>query len=456
MPTISRTASVRVALVLGMLALFSGGCGAGFGCSSNAGGSSQAGLPPEPTSDLAVIPGAVGFGMNTPAGRGGKIYKVINLKPSGFGSLEACIDRTGPRVCVFEVSGTIRLSENLSVSNPFITIAGQTAPSPGITLRGAALEIETSDVLVQHLRIRVGDAASGPNPDNRDGLQIENDETGLTRVVVDHCSISWAVDENVALWSGWDNVTLRNNIISEGLDDSIHPKGNHSMGVITGPVDGHLSMIGNLLAHHGDRHPLSNAGKLVYVNNIVYNAAEGLKLQNQGGFATMNSLVGNVFIRGNSYSHNNDIYLYGGSVGLDRGTQIYVHDNIGSELGSDPWDLVQNESALSRESLQASSPPVWPAGLSARPASATVDWVLTNAGARPADRDLVDQRIVDDVRNGAGVIIDSPADVGGWQELEQNTRALTLPANPNADDDGDGYTNLEEWLHAFAAEVEGR
>lgn len=449
----SGTMVQRVAFVLGMLALAASGSGAG--CSSSA-NDPQSSIPPAPTSSLPVIPGAAGFGINTPAGRGGKIYKVINLKPSGFGSLQACVDRSGPRVCVFEVSGTITLEENLVVSNPFITIAGQTAPSPGITLRGAALEIETSDVLVQHLRIRVGDSANGPDPENRDGLQIENDQNDLARVVIDHCSISWAVDENVALWSGWENVTLSMNIISEGLDDSIHPKGNHSMAVITGPVDGHLSMIGNLFAHNGDRHPLTNAGKFVFVNNVIYNAAQALKLQNQGGFPTQNSIVGNVFLRGNSYSHDNDIYIYGGSDALDSGSGVYVADNEGTDLVSDPWDLVENESGLSRQALQVQSPPVWPAGLTARPASATVEWVLANVGARPADRDTVDQRIIDDVRNGTGVIIDSPSDVGGWPSLVENTRELTLPANPNGDDDGDEYTNLEEWLHEMAAVVEGR
>ena len=82
--------------------------------------------------------------------------------------------------------------------------------------------------------------------------------------------------------------------------------------------------------------------------------------------------------------------------------------------------------------------------------------MLANVGARPADRDSVDQRIIDDVRNGTGAIIDSPGDVGGWPALAENSRELDLPTNPNGDDDGDEYTNLEEWLHEMAAEVEGR
>src|SRR5262245_46487956 len=100
---------------------------------------------------LPVIPGAAGFGMDTPAGRGGKVYRVTNLNADGAGSLKACIDGTTRRVCVFEVSGIIRLTSDLIIRNNYITIAGQTAPSPGIMLRGAALRIHASHVLVQHI-----------------------------------------------------------------------------------------------------------------------------------------------------------------------------------------------------------------------------------------------------------------------------------------------------------------
>ena len=107
-------------------------------------------------SNTPVFPSAEGFGIYTPAGRGGEVYRVTNLNPSGNGSLRAALQASGPRVVIFEVSGTIAITEDLVIMNPFITIAGQTSPSPGITIKGAGLWIATHDVLVQHLRIRVG------------------------------------------------------------------------------------------------------------------------------------------------------------------------------------------------------------------------------------------------------------------------------------------------------------
>ena len=125
---------------------------------------------------IPVIPGGAGFGMETLAGRGGKVYRVTNLKADGAGSLKACVDGKEPRICIFEVSGTIRITSDLMIRHGRLTIAGQTAPSPGIMIRGAALRIQASDILVQHIRVRAGDDTNGPDPDNR-----ESRRAGATR-----------------------------------------------------------------------------------------------------------------------------------------------------------------------------------------------------------------------------------------------------------------------------------
>src|SRR4051812_44689541 len=156
---------------------------------------------------LPVIPGAYGYGIETPAGRGGTVYKVTNLNASGSGSLKACVDGTTPRTCVFEVSGVIRLTTDLTIRNSNITIAGQTAPSPGIMIRGVGIKIQASDVLIQHIRVRTGDDPNGPDPDNRDSLKIEGSAAKPVRnIVIDHCSFSWAIDELASAWGQTDNI----------------------------------------------------------------------------------------------------------------------------------------------------------------------------------------------------------------------------------------------------------
>jgi hypothetical protein len=132
--------------------------------------------------DLPVFPGAEGFGTITRAGRGGRIIRVTNLSDRGQGSLREAIDAKGPRVIVFEVGGNINLKSHLKIRNPYVTVAGQTAPQPGITLTGASLSIKTHDVLIQHLRIRVGDRAIGPPPEDRDGIKIQGSKSAAAEV----------------------------------------------------------------------------------------------------------------------------------------------------------------------------------------------------------------------------------------------------------------------------------
>jgi len=428
------------------------------------------------TQALPVIPGASGFGMDTRAGRGGTVYRVTNLNERGSGSLGACVAASGPRVCVFEVSGTIRLNNDLVIYNDRITIAGQTAPSPGIMLRGAALRIQGSDVLVQHLRVRVGDDPSGPPAYNRDALKIEGNASKVVRnVVIDHCSFSWAVDETATAWEFWDNITYRSNIFAEPLRESINPNPGTSdspgvgYGVLFGPNDGNASMMGNLLAHAVARNPLSFASRMVFVNNVVYDRANmDMALQTQNNRVTFTSVVGNVFLRGPDYTRTQSpVRVYtDDAVGLMPGSQLYVRDNAAQEANSDPWSVVSFEGpGIARNQLQASSAPAWPAGLIARTTANqnVYEYVLDGAGARPTDRDSVDQRIVQNVRNRSGQIINCVSadgsarcqrNAGGWPQYPVKTRALTLPANPSSVT-ASGYTNLELWLHAMSAELEG-
>lgn len=427
---------------------------------------------------VPVIPGASGFGIETPAGRGGTVYKVTNLNASGSGSLKDCVDKSGPRVCVFEVSGTIRLTTDLMVRNSKLTIAGQTAPSPGIMIRGAGLRIQASDILVQHIRVRPGDDPNGPNPDNRDAIKIEgSDAKPVKNIVIDHCTFSWAIDETASVWGPHDNITFSNNIFSEPLNESIHKtddgKGyeKHGYGVLFGssPSGGRITFVGNLLAHQVERNPLSRARELVMVNNVIYNRANmDYDGQSSSKRTTKSTIVGNVFIKGPDYTRTTKpIYLRtSGDLGLASSARVYLEDNHAPDTGNSLSQLITYTAGdIISGLVSTSTKPTWNSGLVVRKTAnnAVYDRVLKYAGARPTDRDSVDKRVVNHVKNRNGIIINCVAadgstrckkNAGGWPVLAQNKRSLTLPKNPNTVA-SNGYTNLENWLHAMDQSLQG-
>jgi hypothetical protein len=423
---------------------------------------------------LPVIPGAGGFGMETAAGRGGPVYRVTNLNASGSGSLKACIDQTGPRTCIFDVSGTIRITSDLTIRNDKITIAGQTAPSPGILIRGAGLKIQASDVLIQHIRVRTGDDTNGPDPANRDALKIEGSSSKkVQRIVIDHCSFSWAIDETVSVWGPHDNITFSNNIFAEPLNDSIHPNKsgsgnvNHGYGVILGAYSGSsITMVGNLIAHSEERNPLSRASEFVFANNLVYNRGTmDLDLQSEANRSTKNTVVNNVFIRGPSYSRDTSpIYIRtSGTLKLGSSSRVYQAGN--HDIGYPRELLTLTGGNTISGLLTTASYPVWNGGLSIQNTAnnAVYNRVLKFAGARPTDRDTVDKRIVNDVKNRTGAIINCVANngttrcksnAGSYPWIAQNRRALTLPSNYRSIA-SNGYSNLENWLHSLDESLGG-
>ena len=424
---------------------------------------------------LPVIPGAAGFGIRTPAGSGRhltppstRVLKVTTLATEGPGSLREALEAEGPRTIVFEVSGNIDFTPygDLSIRHPYVTVAGQTAPSPGITLKGCQLHVRTHDVLLQHIRIRVGDLRDPTQPvrnkagwtqwGERDCMKVGGD-----RVVLDHCSFSWATDEDVQ--TRGNDLTFRHCIVSEGLDSAKHHKGGHSRGLLImnqGPPDTRnegqrVAVIGNLFAHNKARNPTVNGGATAVVaNNLVYDANAGLK-----GDCTAKRGHQLISWQANVVERTNAPVV---ARAMHPKTRYYVGtDNRfnGKTPASfaDAWTYVKMPFKPGvAEVHRAAEPPITVPGLRIRPAAEVKDRVLARAGARPADRDPVDARLIDEVRTGKGKTIAGQADVGGWPDLPTRRRPLTLPADPCADDDGDGYTNLEAWLHGFAAEVEGR
>lgn len=412
---------------------------------------------------VPVIPGGVGFGMNTPAGRGGAIIRVTNLNDSGPGSLRACVQASGPRYCIFEISGSIVLNSILEISNSNVTIAGQTAPAPGILIRGASFIISASDVLVQHLESRAGNT---PNSSQVNEPLIINGRSGSSRnVVMDHCSFSWTTDENVSTYRIWDNVTISNSIISESLANT---ENGYAALIENDTSYSKIAFIGNLFAHNHARNPRVEAPGFIFVNNVIYDPETYVMfLYNRDGFVSNSSVVGNVVISGPNTTAPPFVTIDGSANNaMLPGSKLYLADNMASGVVADQWSMVRNQASVTRSQLEATSAPIWLAGLNPMKTSGgtVYDYVLTHAGSRPGERGTVDTRIISDVRNRTGGVIHCVVDngtslcaknAGGWPNLAVNRRTLTVPNNPHGDDDNDGYTNVEEWLQAMAAAVEG-
>lgn len=430
--------------------------------------SSPAPTPIPTPASLPVIPDEAGFGITTPAGRGGRVIKVKNLNASGADSLKACIEASGPRVCVFEVSGSIKLTSDLNIRNSYITIAGQTAPSPGINIVGAGLGIYASDVLVQHIRIRVGDDPNGPAISNRDAIKIGALDGKTTQnVVIDHVSCSWSMDEMLSTWAdngNVRNVTILNSYFAEALGTPpTHLEGKDSRGVLFGRNSAQITFANNLLAFNGYRNPLirDNVTDVMVVNNFIYRPGRwtGYKIdigsRGNRNIPLRASIVGNDYVPHPSYAdkYNETIRVHDDAA---TNVKIFVFDNLGPRASSNKWSVVTTNRSIS--SIDAgSSPQVWVPNMTTMNARDVEPYVLRYAGARPADRDPTDRRIVNliSTRSSGGVIVTTPPDMNAAANLPRNTRALTPPSDPNGVA-SNGYTNLENWLHNYSRIVEGR
>jgi pectate lyase len=386
---------------------------------------------------LRAFPGAEGFGSTTPGGRGGKIIFVTNLNSNGEGSLRAACAVSGPRIVIFKVGGIINITDNIMIAEPYLTIAGQTAPGDGICIKGAGLGITTHDVIIRGLRIRVGDSIEGENPSNRDALSINNNSEPPYNIIIDHCSFSWAMDETVQLWYPCHDITVQWCIISEGLHNSLHPKGAHSTGLLVGDYAKSVSVHHNLFAHNNGRNPLMKGGTTSEViNNVIYNWGtwEATALSNFENIdaTVLCNILGNFYKPGPNNSPRKPLNL--DDEKLKPGTRIYFKDNYGPGRMSDDiddWILVDG----SRQ-WKVDEPALPPSVITTFSASETYEMVLNKAGAKYPQYDAVDARIIDEVINGEGKIIDSQNEVGGWPEYD--------PGEFPVDSDDDGIPDAWE------------
>lgn len=373
-----------------------------------------------------AFPSAEGFGKYASGGRGGLVYTVTNLNDDGEGSLRKGILKKEPRIIVFAVSGTIELKSELDVNRGDLSILGQTAPGDGITLKGYPFTIKADNVIVRYLRFRMGDIQ-----------KVEGDALGCrnaNNVIIDHCSVSWATDENASFYNN-SNFTLQYCIISEALNNSVHHKGAHGYGGIWGGVN--VSFHHNLIASNNSRNPRFSGSSTTensknefvdFRNNVIYNWGEN---SIYGGEKGTYNMVNNYFKSGPAtkktiknrilepYKPYGTFYVNGNYV---EGFEAVSNNNWNGGVQCDNPLEAKRDSEINISNNTTTQ--------SAKDAYETV---LKEAGSS-LSRDAVDARIVHNTREGSANykngIIDSQDNVGGWPVLKSST------LKPDSDNDG--------------------
>lgn len=441
---------------------------------------------------LLAFPTAEGYGKYTVGGRGGRVIEVTNLNDSGEGSLRAAIDASGPRTVVFRVSGTIDLKSALKIKNPYITIAGQTAPGQGICIKRYPLNISADEVIIRHIRVRLGDETG----DDSDAIFCRYQKN----IILDHVSASWSIDETMSIYC-CENVTIQWCMISESLYNSNHIKGAHGFGGIWG--SNYSTYHHNLIAHHSSRNPrfASGSGYNDYRNNVIYNwgynsCYGGEKNEDDPNYNFFEiNMVANYYKPGpatqpGDVSHRiaNPSYRSDTDYG-----KWYVSDNYmegNSAVTQNNWaGGIQVSSSNMLTNLRVLEP--WPAmPINEQTAEDAYESVLNNAGATHPYRDDVDYRIADEVRYGYATyegetyeknknvadksqlcgIIDSQEDVGGWPELKSAPAPLDTDGDGMPDEwemkygldpqtadnnqlNAEGYTAIEVYINSLAGET---
>ncbi|MDN3594830.1 DUF3826 domain-containing protein [Zunongwangia endophytica] len=454
--------------------------------------------PPRlPEEVIPAFPGAWGAGMFTSGGRGGKVIAVTNLNDKGSGSLREALETKGARIIIFRVAGTIEIDGDLNLDNPDVTIAGQSAPGDGICIAGT-LNINTHNVILRHLRVRRGIASGGQGDDNIGGNPSHH-------IIIDHCSTSWGMDENISLYRHMrpsmdettqikdpsKHITVQWTISSEALNAKGHAFG--------GTWGGNPSTFHhNLFASNTARNPsIGMSGEFDFRYNVVFNW--GHRSIDGGDETSMINLINNYFKPGPATEDNirsifariEERHMYSpGSAWAegdwykespDRPGKWYVAGNImhnNTEVTNNNWAGMRGQSpemanvdelkTLARVNTPFVGWPVAPH----QAADDAFDAVLEKVGATLPRRDAVDARVIETVRTGQTTtktgIVNNVSEVGGYPKLTYNKKDIPVDSDgdgmpdqweikygldPNnsgdasQDLDGDGYTNIEEYLN---------
>ncbi|TYR37990.1 polysaccharide lyase [Sphingobacterium phlebotomi] len=461
-------------------------------------------IPPHPPrlpeGAIPAFPGAWGGGMFTTGGRGGKVIAVTNLNDSGEGSLRAALEAKGPRIVIFRVAGTIDIEGDLNINHPDITIAGQSAPGDGICIAGT-LNINTHNVIVRHLRVRRGVPVGGQGDDNIGGNPHHH-------IIIDHCSTSWGMDENISLYRHMrpsldgstqikdpaEHITIQWTISSEALDAKGHAFG--------GTWGGNPSTFHhNLFASNTARNPsIGMSGAFDFRYNVIFNWRH--RTIDGGDETSQINLINNYFRPGPATNENmrdvfarieqRSMYSPGNAWAAgdwyakepNRPGKWYVAGNImhdNEEVTNNNWagmrvketkgSIIPDASEAEKYARVYTPFEGWPVAPH-QTADAVFESVLAKAGATLPKRDAVDTRVVETVRTGkptvgTGIIKDI-AEVGGYPDLTYDPAKVLVdtdgdgmpdeweikygldpndPTDGAKDADGDGYTNVEEYLN---------
>ena len=477
---------------------------------------------------IPAFPGAEGGGMYTAGGRGGKVLVVTNLNDDGPGSFRWACEQGGARIIVFNVSGIIWLKTPIILRAPYVTIAGQTAPGDGVCIAGQSFQVNTHDVIVRHMRFRRGSTNVWYREDSFGGNPVGN-------IMIDHCSCEWGLDENISFYRHmFDmgdgkpsrkeptvNVTIQNTISAKGLDTY-----NHAFGSTIGGEN--TTFMRNLWADNTGRNPsIGWGGVFNFVNNVIYNWVH--RTADGGEFSTMSNFINNYYKPGpltpkdspvgyrivKSESRSQKLFPYAqyGRVyaigNIMEGNERVTKDNWDGGIQTSDKDGKLNPDELA---LMKSNEPFPMAHMTILPSEKTFDYVLENVGATLPTRDIVDERIINEVRTGEAYyvkklpkdnpygdhwgmrdrsknedglfkyrrlpkdsykygIITDPRQMGGYPEYKGEPRVDTDgdgmpddweiaaglnpndPSDANGDCTGDGYTNIEKYINGISTKV---
>ena len=285
-----------------------------------------------------AFPGAEGHGRYVTGGRGGKIVHVTNLNDSGTGSLRAAVNGSDKKIVVFDVGGVIALKSDLKIGAN-TTIAGQTAPAPGITVRYYTIRPDASNIIVRFIRFR-----RGQEKDVNDGADAiwTRHQTGQ---IYDHCSFSWSIDEVASFYDN-NNFTMQWCTLAESLNNAGHGKGAHGYGGIWG---GKLaSFHHNLIAHVNNRSPRFNGARYDwtgYTSNKLYSQykwanavqSENVDFRNCVIYNCGNGCYGGP--GGGRINIVNNYYKTGPAASTDRVTNISIGNSTSSSDNSKYWNM---------------------------------------------------------------------------------------------------------------------